>query len=201
MQICDENLCTGCAACVNICSNNAISMITDAKGFLRPIIDNNKCISCGLCAKKCPQNNDIVLNTQCNIYASMAKNDKIREDSSSGGIFSLLAEEVLKEGGAVFGAELKPDMRVCHTCVDNINELYKLRGSKYLQSDIGLVFRDIKEYLCSGKSVMFSGTPCQIDGLYKFLGNKPENLITIDLLCHGVPSCAVFKKYIKYQKF
>lgn len=198
MQICEKNICTGCALCVNICNHKAIVMKPDEKGFLYPVIDSSKCVSCKLCQKKCPQNSELSLNSEGSVYAAMAKNDEIRKKSSSGGIFSIFAEWIINNQGVVIGAALMSDMSVCHISVSSIGELEKLRGSKYVQSEIGTIYQSVKDTLESGKKVLFSGTPCQVDGLYKFLGYNPENLITIDLLCHGTPSPNVFSKYISY---
>ena len=182
---------------MNICPVNAISMVENSEGFLYPKIDYNKCIDCGKCEKTCPviypeyQN-----NVQPRIYAATA-NDEIREKSSSGGIFSVIAEKILDENGVVCGARFDEDFReVYHYIVKDKNELGYLRGSKYVQSSIGYTYKEIKEYLVRGVKVLFSGCGCQVAGLKKFLEKDYDNLYTIDILCHGVPSPLAFKKYL-----
>lgn len=190
--------CTGCAACFNVCPVNAITMQMDEKGFYIPVIDNNKCISCGKCVLTCPvlnlkYNNEI--EPEC--YAVCAS-DKLREFSSSGGAFGVFAEKILDEGGIVCGAALDNDnIHVFHKCISDKNEMVKLQKSKYVQSDIGSVYKEIKQYIINGRKVLFSGCPCQVAGLRNFLGIEYENLITIDLICHGTPSQKVLGKYIE----
>ena len=190
--------CTGCAACMNICPKGAISMQENGEGFLYPAIDENKCIHCGLCYKKCPvifpeyKNNE---NPDC--YAVMA-DDALREKSSSGGMFSIIADYVLRRDGYVCGAVYGEDkISVQHELVSSEEELAKLRGSKYIQSKIGFAYTKIKEKLNSGALVFFTGCPCQVAGLKSYLGKEYDNLITADLVCHGVPSVLVFEKFLK----
>lgn len=197
MEICVEEKCSGCAACQNICSVAAISMMMDEKGFFRPVIDSQKCISCRRCVQICPQNSSIDFGTEKAVFAAVARNDLLRENSSSGGVFSLLAEQILSRGGVVFGAAYDENLNVKHISVTDTHDLAKLRGSKYVQSIIGHTFREAKKYLDSGKAVLFSGTSCQIAGLKAFLGKPYDNLLTIDILCHGVPSPAVYHAYLE----
>ena len=194
-QICSIEMCTGCAACANICPKNAINMTVDSKGFLRPFVFVDKCVNCNLCQKTCPQNKNATMNDG-EIYAAVSKNDTIRKKSTSGGAFSSLASYILDNNGVVFGAELTDDLRVAHTSIERFDDIYKLRGSKYIQSDIGNTYREAKKYLSDNRLVLFSGTPCQISGLKEYLGKEYDNLITIDILCHGVPSPLVFEKFI-----
>lgn len=172
-------------------------MKTDIEGFLQPSIDQEKCIECGLCVKHCPIINPI--DTQClkqEVYAVISKKD--RKVSSSGGAFSVFAKLVLSKGGCIYGATINEKFYTHHIRIDNIKDLHLLRGSKYIQSDIGDCFQLVKKDLRNGQMVLFTGTPCQIAGLYKYLGRKYENLlITIDLVCHGVPSQGAFNEYIK----
>lgn len=193
------NKCTGCGACANICPLGAISMIENHEGFFVPKIDKNKCTSCGLCDRTCPMLKEVLIKNQYKVpmvYAGWNKNEKIRLESSSGGVFSVLAEYIFKKKGYVCGAAFDDKNHLKHIIVSNKKDLQKLRGSKYVQSEIGNVFYDIKKLLNKNKYVLFSGTPCQVAGLKNFLKNDYEKLLAIDLVCHGVPSPRVFKKYI-----
>ncbi len=169
----------GCCACQNICPKNAISMVLESDGFKYPHINKEKCINCGLCRKVCP-----VLNPkkeeEClpDTYACMNKNEKIRMESSSGGVFSLAAENIIDKKGIVFGAAFNQNLEVQHIKVDNKDDLKYLRGSKYIQSDILYTFKEAKQLLENGKIVFFTGTPCQIEGLISFLGKSYDNLYT-----------------------
>lgn len=169
------------------------------EGFVVPVVNNDKCINCGLCMAACPSLNqtreDNAPDPEC--YAAQAR-DEIREVSSSGGVFTLLAEEILARKGYVCGAAFRDDWTVHHMIVDNKEELAKLRGSKYVQSDIGYCYREISKLLKAGKYVLFTGTPCQVAGLYLFLGKKDyETLYTVDIFCHGAPSPGVWKRYLR----
>ena len=195
-----KDQCSGCSACVNICPKHCISMLPDNEGFIYPVIDKEKCVHCGLCKKNCPfeDDNKFCTNTHKTVLGAFSKNDEEKRKSSSGGIFSLLAEVVLKQNGIVFGMSLSDDCKTAHTIsIDNNKELYKLRGSKYFQGEIDDSFINAKKYLDEGRVVLFSGTPCQIAGLYSFLGKKYDNLLTVDVVCHGVPSQLLWRKYIQ----
>lgn len=191
--------CCGCSACKNICPVNAISMIEDEKGFFYPVINNNKCINCGLCENVCPiinvKNEDDVLPEA---YASFNKNEEIRMESSSGGIFSLIAEYILNENGIVYGAVFNDKFEVEHKEITAKEDLKYARGSKYIQSDLKKIFTNIKQQLDESKLVLFTGTPCQVEGLKQYLNKDYSNLFLQDLICHGVPSKKVWKKYIEY---
>lgn len=194
------NNCNGCSACASICPKNCIEMKNNKEGFWYPEIDNNKCIKCGACEKVCPLKKDKINNDKkVNAYAAFTNNDDIRKKSSSGGIFSELAQSILQSGGKVFGASYDEKFNVKHILVENVNELNKLRGSKYVQSWIGDTYINVKRLLETGEKVLFSGTPCQIGGLYSYLGKEYENLFTVDIICHGVPSPLVLDKYLKEQ--
>ena len=189
--------CCGCGVCFNKCPTKAISMKSDTDGFLYPVIDNKKCINCGLCVKSCPVFQPTYTNTknpEC--YAAMAP-DELRLKSSSGGLFSLFAEHILDNGGCVCGAAFKPDWSVHHIIIDSKEDLEKLRGSKYVQSDTENVYQEIKQRLKKQQPVLFSGTPCQVAGLYKFLEKPSDMLLTIEIVCHGTPSPAVWQQYLK----
>lgn len=192
--------CTGCGACYNSCPTGAISMIENEEGFLYPKIDNTKCVNCGLCEKKCPILNEQLRNNlkEPECYAVMA-DDEVRKVSSSGGMFTLLANYVLEQGGCVCGAAYRDDWSVHHIIVDNKEDLQKLRGSKYLQSDTEKCYTKIKILLDDNKKVLFTGCPCQVAGLYSYLGKDYENLLTMELLCHGTPSYKIFKKYLEEE--
>lgn len=196
--------CTGCEACANRCPKDCISMVEDAEGFLFPKIDSGKCIGCELCEKACPVLNPIPIHkTQedVKVYALIHRDEDVRIHSSSGGAFSAIAEYVLEQGGVVFGAAFDEKFDVCHICVDRAEDLYRLRGSKYVQSRIGDTYRQAKEHLHQGRLVFFTGTACQTSGLLGYLGRDYENLITQDLICHGVPSPLAWRKYIRlYQR-
>lgn len=189
--------CCGCSACASVCPKNCIEMRTDEQGFRYPHINHDNCIQCGLCNQVCEAaSNKVVSKTTPKGYGAFAKDQEIRFNSSSGGIFTVLAETVLEEGGVVVGAAFSDDFKcVQHIFVDSKNEIAALRGSKYLQSNIGDSFKKIKEYLQNGRKVLFSGTPCQADGLKAYLKTDYDNLLCIDIICHGVPSPKVWSKY------
>ncbi len=168
INIAQKEKCTGCHACFNICPKESIEMKTDNEGFWYPIVDENKCINCGLCEKVCPIYTEYKAdaNIEKKAYAMISQNDEVRLKSSSGGIFTLISEKIIDQGGVVFGAALSDDCRsVFHICVDNKKDLEKLRGSKYVQSKIGDTFKQAKQYLVDGRKVYFTGTPCQIGAL------------------------------------
>lgn len=199
MKLCSPSECTGCLACINSCPKNALEVSKDEEGFNIPFFIKERCIDCGICEKSCPVLNNIDKTEFCQRgYAVWTRDKTIRRRSSSGGIFSELALDILKKGGVVFGAAFDIDFRVSHILVDKEEDLNKLRGSKYLQSDIKDSFKRAKSILKDGRSVLFSGTPCQIAGLYGYLNRDYENLVTCDFICHGVPSPTVFLKYKKW---
>lgn len=188
--------CCGCGACYNKCPTGAITMQENNEGFLAPVIDETKCTNCGLCTKACPLLNfQYKNNPKPDCYAAMA-DDEIRMKSSSGGMFTLLANFILDKGGYVCGAAFDDDWSVHHIIIDNKEDLSKLRGSKYVQSDTENCYKEIKKLLDADKYVLFSGCPCQVAGLYTFLGKEYEKLYTTDLICHGSPSRKVWKKYL-----
>ncbi len=194
-KIIDKELCTGCTACMNICPKNAITMVKDSEGFKHPVINKEKCIDCGLCKKTCP-----VFSTKLNpainkCYVGYSLEENSKKDSSSGGIFSLIANIILDNNGIVIGAAFNEKNKLIHIAVDKKADLKKLRGSKYLQSELNDLFKYIKNNI-KEKKILFAGTPCQVAGLKSFLKTDYENLICVDLFCHGVPSPKLFSKYI-----
>lgn len=194
LNITDKD-CTGCHACFNICPQNCIVMTEDNEGFLYPQIDEDKCNDCGLCKKICPLNTKNLDGDNPKAYAAWNKDDEIRNASSSGGVFTALADKTLKAGGVVFGAIFDENMILKHIAVQHQSDMNKLRGSKYVQSIIGETFKETKSFLESDRDVIFSGTPCQIAGLYSYLGKDYARLLTVDVVCHGVPSPKVFDVY------
>lgn len=199
-QIKSKSNCSGCYACANICPVNCISMEKDEEGFWYPKVDYSKCIRCKQCINVCPIINKKIIFNKPKAYACFNKNEKERLESSSGGIFSLVAEETIKNKGIVFGAGFDKDFNVVHSYIENKKDLYKFRGSKYVQSKVGDTFKDAKKFLDSGKRVLFTGTPCQIEGLKFYLKKDYDNLICMDNVCHGVPSPKVWKKYVDYRE-
>ncbi len=171
-------------------------MKPDIEGFMYPYFDKSTCIDCGLCEKSCPVINQNEPQKPISVYAAINPDEDIREKSSSGGVFTVLAEKVIEEGGVVFGAKFNNCWEVVHGYVEVIEELEKLRGSKYVQSRIGSTYREVESFLKTGKKVLFSGTPCQVAGLYRYLHKYYDNLITVDFICHGVPSPGVWSKYL-----
>lgn len=199
--ICENDKCTGCSACASRCPNQCISMIPDKEGFQHPNIDLLRCIDCGVCKKVCP-----LLNTnngwkhETTAWAAINLNDTIRQNSTSGGIFTLLCEYVIDNGGAVFGAKYDTDFSVIHCYAESKDELDVLRIAKYAQSEIRNTYKVAREMLQQGRCVLFTGTPCQIAGLKAYLGINYDNLITVDMICHGVPSPRVWQYYVAYRR-
>lgn len=199
--LCTPTECTACGACAQVCSHGAIKMVADSHGFLHPEIDADKCIGCLLCEKKCPigKDDDIRNEKATRVVAAWHKGEKIRMTSSSGGVFTAIAEYVLSNGGIVWGAAYSDGLTLRYKCVDKVKELESLRRSKYLQCEVGDAFVQIKQQLQEGKLVLFVGTSCHVRGLYRVVGLKlKDNLLTADFICHGVPSPAVFSDYVKW---
>ncbi len=197
MNICDQTSCTGCGVCTNICPVSAVSMNIGQNGFVFPVIDNDLCVKCGKCIKTCPANQ--IVYTDINIketYAAWNKNKRVRKRSSSGGIFSLLAESILDQSGIVAGVAMQ-NMEAKHITVTTKQELYALNGSKYVQSNTGVIYKTIKKYLEDDKIVLFSGTPCQVHALKLFLGKEYANLFLVDVVCHGVPNQQILRKHLE----
>lgn len=196
----DKKDCMGCHACANICPQNCISMENDTEGFLYPEVDYDKCIKCGLCIKVCPIINKKTVQNDPIAYACINKNESVRLESSSGGIFTLIAEQIINKDGVIFGAGFDENFSVLHSYIETKEELDKFRGSKYVQSKIGVTYKQVRDFLKQGKHVLFTGTPCQIGGLKSYLGQPYDNLFCIDIVCHGVPSPRVWQNYISYRE-
>jgi len=196
-MVCNKNECRGCMACLAVCNENAIHKEKDNEGFLYPVIDDIKCKKCKKCLNICPVLNP-VFNEKRNIkkcYAAYSRNIQIQRDSSSGGLFSEIASSILEQNGVIFGAAFTDSFNVCHIDIDTNDALHLLRGSKYVQSDINNCYLRIKQYLENNRKVLFSGTPCQIAGLYAYLNKEFDLLYTIDIVCHGTPSPLIFFEY------
>lgn len=194
--------CTGCGACVQACPHDCIVLKRDEEGFAYPVVDDTCCVECGICESVCPANRDWCslheTVTEPQLYAAWHLDSAIRQRSSSGGVFSALAQQVLNDGGLVFGAGFSPDLHLRHVAIQDGDHLDQLRGSKYLQSSTEKTYVEARQALDAGKLTLYSGTPCQISGLYSFLGGNPQGLYTVDLICHGVPSPLVFERYLHY---
>ena len=200
IQIRDKSKCCGCAACVQRCPKQCISFKKDSEGFLYPEADASLCIECRLCEKVCPilQEPHSHIPKQC--YAAINPNEDVRKNSSSGGIFTAIATTVLSEGGVVFGARFDTDWSVIHDHTETLEGLAAFQGSKYLQSRVGNTYQQAEKFLKEGRKVLFSGTPCQISGLHHFLRKEYSNLLTVDFICHGVPSPSVWQQYLLETK-
>lgn len=193
----EKSRCTGCTACVAVCALNAIVMKQDPEGFLYPEVDTNRCVDCGKCHKVCPVDKEPTSVALEKAYYAVAEDSQLCKQSSSGGVFSLLARQILNDGGVVFGCAMTQDCGSAHHIgIDSEDKMWQLRGSKYVQSALENTLREAKAALSQGKKVLFSGTPCQIGGVKAYLGDA-ENLLTVDVICHGVPSPMVWKDYLK----
>ncbi len=198
IQLAPTDTCTGCAACASVCPTGSISMKEDREGFLQPYIDTKTCIGCHKCEKTCPIISPITIPTdfETQVYAAINNDEDIRRKSSSGGMFYALAKWAIEQSGVVFGAAFE-GYHLKHQYAETLAEVEKMMGSKYIQSEIGNSYMEAMQFLKDGRWVLFSGTPCQIAGLKRYLGKEYEKLLTIDLLCHGVPSPAVWEKYME----
>ena len=197
-DFCENASCTGCMACYNACHHRAIEIVNDEEGFQRPVINQDICVDCKLCSVVCPISSPHVLREPLKVYSGWSGNEQVRPKSSSGGAFTEIAEAVLRNGGVVFGCAMNESLQAQHTYIERAEDLWKLRGSKYSQSIIGTSYQQAKSFLKEGRQVLFSGTSCQIAGLRNFLRREYENLVTVDLICHGVPSPMMFEEYKRY---
>ena len=199
IYISEKSKCCGCAACVQRCPRQCISMKEDCQGFYYPVVDQDLCVECHQCEDVCPILNQSRLQSPKSVYAAYNHNEFIRLKSSSGGVFSLLANKVLVLEGVVFGARFDEKWNVVHDYTESVDNLYRFRGSKYLQSEIRNCFVLAKHFLDDKRYVLFSGTPCQIAGLRRFLNKDYEKLLLVQVACHGVPSPLVWQSYLKQR--
>ena len=195
IRIESKEKCCGCTACASVCAHGCISMIEDREGFKYPKVDLSICVNCGLCEKVCPilysdSYGEVIL-----VLGAINNNDEIRKNSSSGGVFSIFAESFIDSGGVVVGCAMDRTLQAIHVICETKKDLTQLRSSKYVQSNLDNIFIKIRDLLQSGRSVLFSGTPCQVSGLRRFLLKPYDNLFCIDVLCHGVPSPKLFREY------
>lgn len=200
IQSLPKEQCTGCAACVNRCPADCISMQSDGEGFSFPTVDESRCTGCGACRVSCPVLNpgaEPEANHAPGCYAAWSKDEQVRFQSTSGGVFTHLAQAIFAQGGSVAGAGYRTDHLVEHVLISSEANLEPLRQSKYVQSEIGLVYREIGDRLCQGKPVLFVGTPCQCAGLQGFLQKEHENLFLCDFICRGVNSPKVYLAYLR----
>lgn len=221
INICKSEQCCGCTACESICPKHAIEMKEDKEGFCYPIVDKSSCVECGLCEMVCPILNvkdssfeygedetkeDITYravestNILPDSYVSYLKDVKIREASTSGGVFTAIAKYVLDRNGVVFGVKIDEQMNIVHDAVESFENLEVFRGSKYVQSKQAGIYKKVKQYLESGRWVLYTGTPCQVAGLKGYLRKEYDKLITLDIFCHGVGSPLYWKKYTEYME-
>lgn len=197
IEIKDKRNCCGCTACSQICPKHCISMQEDREGFKYPKADSAVCNGCGLCEKVCPYTNAYPIPVEKPAsFACKTKDDGLRKKSSSGGLFTVLASKIIKDGGVVFGAKFDDGWNVVHGCTETLEGLSAFRGSKYVQSDLGDSFKRVRDFLNGGRRVMFTGTPCQVAGLNHYLQKRYDGLVTVDFVCHCVPSPLVWKNYL-----
>ena len=199
ISISDKSECCACSACVSVCPRRCITMQEDEEGFLYPKVDEMLCVNCNLCHRVCPILHQCDPKHPLEVYAAKNTNEQIRLSSSSGGIFTQLAEKVIDENGVVFGARFNDKWEVVHDCIYIKDKISVLRGAKYVQSRMGDSFIKVRHLLSLGRKVMFTGTPCQIAGLKKYLGKDYDNLLTVDVVCHVVPSPIILQKYLNEQ--
>lgn len=201
ITISDKAKCCGCSACASSCPRNCINMNPDNEGFRYPEVNESLCVNCGLCERVCPILNPVKEDVKMQkAYLVQIKNEAIRRESTSGGAFTAIAQYIISKGGVVFGVTFDERMQAVHRYVKSEGDLKFFRGSKYVQSHIGETFQQVKRFLNENKWVCFSGTPCQIEGLKSYLGKDYDNLITVDIVCHAVPSPFIWDKYFQMQK-
>ena len=196
ISIANKHQCCGCEACVQACPKQCISFEEDAEGFCYPLVDRETCIDCGLCESVCPMQNQEAERKPLEVYAAKNRDEQELLCSSSGGLFILFAKAVLKEGGVVFGAKFDSEWNVVHGYAETEDDVRAFMGSKYVQSRIGNSYKEARAFLKAGRKVLFTGTPCQIAALKRFLRKDYDNLLTADVICHGVPSPKVWRMYL-----
>lgn len=196
ISIDDKTLCCGCSACAMKCPKHCITMQSDNEGFLYPVVNEAECIDCGLCEKVCHELHPYDERKPLSVYAAINKDEQVRMNSSSGGMFYLLAEKTISEGGVVFGARFDEDWQVVIDYAETLEDVKPFMGSKYVQARTATAYRDAEAFLKQGRKVLFSGSPCQIAGLHHYLRKDYDNLTTVDFVCHGVPSPKVWQRYL-----
>lgn len=197
IKIVDKSNCCGCEACVQVCPKQCINYLQDKEGFYYPEVDTDTCINCGLCEKVCPELHPYDDHTPKIVLSAINNDDSVRETSSSGGVFTFLAEQIIKRGGVVFGVLFDNEWQAVFDFADTLESVRKFRGSKYIQARVGNSYVQCKQFLDSGRQVLFTGTQCQIAALNHYLRKSYSNLLTVDFVCHGVPSPKVWKKYLE----
>ncbi len=195
-----KDVCTGCGACQTECVFGAISMGADQDGFWTPVVDSKKCVRCSKCVEICPITHIVTSDNTPAAYAAYNTDEQTRLSSSSGGIFRLIADQIIGDGGVVFGAAFDERFRVVHTFTESSDGLTAMQGSKYVQSFLGDSFKRVEAFLNEGRVVLFTGTPCQVSGLKAYLRRDDSNLFTQDVVCHGVPSPKLWQKYVAYRE-
>lgn len=190
--------CCGCKACANVCPQDCITFETDKEGFWYPVVDKDVCVECGMCESVCPSygTHEAAVTKEFDVFGAWCNDENVKFCSSSGGLFSVFADVIIEQGGIVFGVTVNDEGEVVHSYTDKKEGVCRFRKSKYVQSNTGFVYRDVKKYLDEGRPVLFSGTPCQVLALHKFLGKKYDQLYTIDVVCVGVPSPGVWRSYL-----
>ena len=197
IEVKDKKNCCGCSACASVCPRHCITMVEDSEGFLYPQVDEEACVNCGLCEKVCNELQPYDTREPLQVLAAINKDEKVRQKSSSGGIFHLLAEKTIREGGVVFGARFDENWQVVIDYAEDMEGVEAFMGSKYVQARMENAYVDAKRFLNEGRKVLFSGTPCQVAGLHKFLRKSYDNLLSVDLICHGVPSPKGWRVYLE----
>ena len=202
-KICDHRICTGCGLCAAQCPKQCISMTVNGRlGHLYPKIDQRECVDCGLCQRNCPATQPLEQKTAEVAYAAWSKDEDDYKTSTSGGVASVLSQHVLSQGGVVYGCAMLPDIEVKHIRIDNPDNIKKLKGSKYVQSRIVDIIPALKKDVQDGKYTLFIGTPCQVVAVKKLFKKQPDNLLLVDLICHGVPSVGLLREHVhKVAKF
>ena len=201
IEVKDKKDCCGCWACENVCPKSCISMVEDAEGFRYPQVDQDVCIDCHLCEKVCPvANAKMDEKHEQRAYLLQHRDESVLHESASGGAFTAIASYVIERGGVAFGAAYDKDFQVVHQYAETVNDLWKFRNSKYVQSYVGKAYQEAKEFLKQGRMVCFSGTPCQLEGLLNYLRKPYDNLVTVDVMCHSITSPKIFRMYVDMQK-
>ena len=196
INIKDNTNCCGCEACVHICPKQCVYLEEDVEGFKYPKVNETVCISCSMCLKVCPCITEYASNKPLKQFAAINNDSVIREKSSSGGVFSLIAENIISKGGVVFGVRFDDNWQAVFDYSETLEGIEKFRGSKYVQASVGEAYANVRHFLETGRFVLFVGTPCQVSALNHYLRHDYDRLLTIDFICHGVPSPKIWKQYL-----